>query len=162
LDTALLVVCVLIGFFFFLISAVIIIVGLVGNNKKLVNIGYGSLWLPGFLFAVMFIYYAIIATMYDREQMEDYATTYIYEKRGKQNILSLDAAGTYTCECPYYSEIPSKGTWETGGIDGSFIFYNEKGNIEEFGYPALDTQDRKVIGFPEFSGNKVLFVEKEN
>jgi hypothetical protein len=94
-------------------------------------------------------------------EMETYSSSYLYQKDTIRNELHLESDGTFTCQCSGELEIPKKGTWETGGPDGGFLFYNREGILKKFAMPSVDSDFRKVIQFSVAFDSDITFVEIE-
>ncbi len=79
--------------------------------------------------------------------MEDYAGVYT-AKSNKGATIILFKNGTYnSCQTNKLNLDPS-GTWETGGVDGMFKFYNQQQHLT-WAIPSLDS-DGHEISFNNF------------
>ena len=149
-----------IGAFFMFVSLIIYVVGGISRSKKIIRIGHWSSILPLFFFGTIFFYYGVIVPYGNKVQKNRYAKTYIYRQKGMKNELQLKTDGTFTCRCSSRVDIPYKGTWESGGIDGVLMFYDEDGVLVQYGMPAINYEEKKVISFSDRPDHEITFVEK--
>lgn len=81
----------------------------------------------------------------DRNQLEEFFGKYVLRNpenvvfknwdEEKETILLLQSDGTYKFTGDSIFGLENEGLWETGGIDGLFMFYDESGNLIGFASP---------------------------
>lgn len=136
-----------IGIIGLIISIVIILVGLIKKSRKLKMTGMILLMIPIFCYGLIAFWYKIIIPNSNDKLSSEfvgvYSTHKIKSKKflkrnglfDKERFLILKVDGTYEFDSIPGVDLWKKGKWKTGGIDGAFEFYNEKGENIEFGFP---------------------------
>ncbi|MDP2068767.1 MAG: hypothetical protein Q8K04_07350 [Lutibacter sp.] len=136
-----------IGIIGLIISIIILIIGLIKKSRKLKMTGMIFLMIPIFCYGLIYFWYnKVIPNSNDKlsnEFVGKYSTHKIKSKKflkrnglfDKERFLILKADGTYEFDTIPGVNLWKTGKWKTGGIDGAFEFYNEKGEKTEFGFP---------------------------
>lgn len=171
LESLLFIALLILGGITLILSIVCIVIGLNKKEKSLRNIGFGIGIIPVFCFGIVTFWYGIAIPSFYNKQMNTFAGTYLpteltkniltkNNKLDKPLKLKLNPDGTYEFDIIQGVGLKKKGTWETGGIDGCFNFYDESGKLIDFGMPA-GNEDNCSISF-EFRANENNFFEVES
>ena len=161
----------IIGGITLILSLVIIINGLGKKEKSLRNLGFGIGIIPILCFGLIAYWYGIAIPSFNKNQMNDFVGMYVptemtknilfeNNQSDKTIILELKANGTYEFKTFQGIGLKESGTWETGGIDGHFNFYDNSGNLADFGMPA-GSGENCSLSF-QFRPNQDEFFEVKN
>lgn len=124
-----------IGIFFVVVLMILWIISYVIKSSALRKVAFYLGIIPAFCFGIIFLYYAVILPFQKKTQMEDYAGTYVTEQYSQTQII-LHKKGTYRSYNSEQTGIDTSGTWKTGGIDGTFEFYDAKGSLKSRAIPS--------------------------
>ena len=141
-----------IGIIGLIISVIIFLIGIFKNSKKLKRIGIAIGTIPLFCIGIIAFWYIIAIPSLNSKELKDFAGTYSPHKSAEKllrksdlieerNYLILKENGTYIFDSIPGINLRKSGKWETGGIDGQFIFYDNKGNQIDFGSPSGSGKD---------------------
>ena len=132
--------------FFIFIALVVIIIGLLIKNVKLTRIGlYSFFGFPILIVILYFFWYAFVVPIFNNSFQKEYSGTYKLENVKEEFKIYLNSDGTYYYDNIPNIDLPKKGTWKTGGIDGAFEFYNVKGNLVKHVGNGIYPDETKVI-----------------
>ena len=137
----------ILGIIGLIISIIILLIGLLKKSKNLKRIGIGIGLIPIFCFGMIALLYIIAIPLFNISELKDFSGTYSPNKSAEklirkkklnnsQNFLILNENGTYIFDSIPGINLWKTGKWETGGIDGQFVFYNNKGKQIDFGMPS--------------------------
>ncbi|SDR95608.1 hypothetical protein SAMN05216503_1507 [Polaribacter sp. KT25b] len=161
-----------IGIVGLIISIIILLVGLIKKSKKLKMTGLIFLIIPIFCYGlIQFWYKIVIPNSNDRisnEFVGVYSTHKVKSKKflkrnglfDKERFLILKEDGTYEFDSIPGVDLWKRGKWQTGGIDGAFDFYNNKGDLIERGMP-FGSGDNCGLEF-DFYPNPKDYKKREN
>ena len=133
--------------FLVIIAIVFLVIGLLSKNEKLTKIGiYSFFGAPIFIVLLYIFWYSVVIPRANKSQMKEYSGMYKSEKGNF--IIELKSDGNYISDSIPKLRIHKKGKWKTGGIDGMFELYDNKGVLKAHvgnGYYPDGTQ---VLTFP--------------
>jgi len=141
-----------IGIVGLIISIIILLIGFLKRSKKLKRIGIGIGTIPIFSVGIIAFWYIIAIPSLNSNELKDFTGTYLPHKSAEKllrkhelnedrNYLILKENGTYIFDSIPGIDLWKSGKWETGGIDGQFIFYDNKGNQIDLGSPSGSGMD---------------------
>lgn len=142
----------IIGGMTLILALIIISYGFYTKEKSLRNIGFAIGLIPAFCFGLIVFWYGVAIPTFSHNQMNDYSGTYLLTPTSKALIsknsefdepseLVLHSDGTYEFDIIEGINLDKSGTWETGGIDGHFMFYDKSGKLVDFGSPVKSGAD---------------------
>jgi hypothetical protein len=141
-----------VGGIFLAISLIFLIIGLIKKSSKLKKVALGIAIVPILCFGLIAYWYMIAIPSFDKNQMEDFAGTYVPNSSGKELLatnglktneskLILLSDGTYKFDGIDGIRLEKSGTWKTGGIDGLVEFHDKDGSILEWASPSGSGDD---------------------
>ena len=171
LESLMFMVLMILGGITIILSVIIIIIGLGKKQKLLRNIGLGIGIIPIICFCLIAYWYGGAIPTFNNNQMTDFAGIYLPTESTKNILIKnnqldksiklvLNPDGTYEFTPIQGIGLKKSGIWETGGIDGHFNFYDELGNLIDFGMPA-GSGENCILSF-QFRPNQDEFFETEN
>ena len=137
-----------IGIIGFIISIIVLLIGLIRKSRKLKMTGIVLLMIPVFCYGIIQFWYKVIIPNSNENISEDFVGVYSTHKikstkflkrnglYDKERFLKLKGNGTYEFDTIPGVGLWKKGRWESGGMDGVFNFYDENGNLIEWGSPS--------------------------
>ena len=145
LESLLFIFLIFVGGIFLVISLIVLLIGLGKKSSRLKKIGIGIGIVPILCFGLIALYYLFILPSLHKNQMEDFAGTYVLHNSAEQIIvekeqdsqnpkLILLSDGTYKFDGIDGVGLDKSGTWKTGGIDGMFEF--DVNNGSEWAIPS--------------------------
>ena len=161
-----------IGIIGLIISIIILLIGLIKKSRKLKMTGMIFLMIPIFCYGLIQFWYKIIIPNSNDKISNEFVGVYSTHKikstkflkrnglYDKERFLTLKADGTYEFDTIPGVDLWKNGKWETGGIDGVFNFYNNKGHIIDRGMP-FGSGDNCGLEF-DFYPNQKDFRKREN
>jgi hypothetical protein len=90
--------------------------------------------------------------------MIDFSGSYHSDNDSTNSELFLYEDGTYQYQGLSNLKLTETGTWETGGIDGQFYFYNQSHNRIEIASPSGEGNDGEIV-FNLYDSNEVNFTK---
>jgi len=129
------------------ISILILLVGLIKKSRKLKITGMIFLMLPIFSYGLITFWYKIVVPNSNDKLANEfvgiYSTHNVKSKKflkrnglfDKERFLTLKDDGTYEFDSIPGVKLWKSGKWKSGGIDGAFEFYNDKGDNVDYSYP---------------------------
>lgn len=175
LESLLFMFLIFLGGIFVIISLVVILIGLGKKSFKLKKIGLGIGIVPILCFGLIALYYLLILPSLHKNQMEDFAGTYVLHNSAEQIMakkeldsqspkLILLSDGKYKFDGIEGVGLEKSGTWKTGGIDGMFEFDVKHGT--EWASPSGSGKDA-ALSF-DYQNNeddwenteRIMFVKK--
>lgn len=152
LESLLFMTLIIIGGIALILALIIISYGFYIKEKSLRNIGFAIGLIPVFCFGLIVFWYGIAVSSFNNNQMNDYVGTYLLTPSSKDLIsknsksnepseLVLHSDGTYEFDIIEGINLDKNGTWETGGIDGHFMFYDKSEKLVDSGSPAKNGAD---------------------
>ena len=171
LESLIFIILSFIGIVGLIISLIILLIGFLKRSKKLKRIGLGMGTIPIFCIGIIAFWYIIAIPSHNSNELNDFAGTYSPHKSAEKllrknelneerNYLILKENGTYIFDSIPGIDLRKSGKWETGGIDGQFIFYDNNGNQIDLGSPSGSGMDCG-ISF-RFRGDKDDFFGTES
>jgi hypothetical protein len=179
LESLLFIFLIIVGGIFLIISLVVLTVGLIKKSSKLKKLSLGIGIVPILCFGLITFWYLIAVPSFNKSQIQDFAGAYeinnsAYElitKNGldkKKPKLILFTDGTYKFDEMEGVGLKKSGTWKTGGIDGLFEFYDERGILSEWASPSGSGKesalsfDFKIDKKDWTNTERILFVKTES
>lgn len=137
----------ILGIIGLIISVLIILIGLIKKSRKLKRVGIGIGIVPVFCFGLIAFWYMIAIPSLNKSEFDDFSGIYTLNESAekllsengllkKKHFLILKSNGTYTFDSITGIKLRQSGKWKTGGIDGNFMFYDNNGNLIDFGMPS--------------------------
>lgn len=155
----------IIGLVALTISVVLLAISLFRSSKYLLKIGLIALVISVFSFGLIYWYYFIMIPSGNAEIRKEYIGKYRLEE-----ITSTDISNTIVPDSSYFLilensgfladsvpglNLPKRGIWETGWIDGHFAFKKDNiGNI----FPAIPS-NKKLTFSEDFESKEFTFVK---
>lgn len=154
-----------VGIIGLIFSIIITAIGIIKNSKQMKYGGLLILIIPLFSYGIIFFWYGLIISNFNNTEMSEYSGKY-HSNSLKSKIflrdnnlsereysLKLNNNGTYQFDSTAGINLWKIGNWETGGVDGSFYFYNNEDKLVEIIYP-LGTNEFYKLKFQYSSLNK--------
>ena len=176
LESLIFMILTFIGIIGLIISIIILLVGAIKKSRKVKKIGIGIGIIPILCFGLIALWYVFAIPSFNKSQLKDFSGTYLPYKSAekllkenglfeKPNRLILKSNGTYLFDSIPGIGLQKKGKWETGGIDGLFIFYDKNNNQIEYGSPSGSGMDcgisfRFQQNEDDFFGTESIYLQK--
>jgi len=147
-----------------LTALILLLIGVFKKSTQLKIIAFGIGIIPILCYGLVSLWYYVVIPSFDKTQMKEFSGTYQVQNTNNKtekstDILNLSEDGTYIYTGTGDIALAKYGTWKTGGIDGVFEFYNEKGRRIEFASPSGGDGNEKIT-FNLYGSNQAQFVKK--
>jgi hypothetical protein len=108
---------------------ILVFIGFIIKSSIIKRIALFLSLIPAVSFGITVLFYTVFILYQNSSQMDDFAGVYV-AKSNKNSKIVLFKNGTYNSFQTKELNLDLSGTWETGGVDGMFKFYNQQQNIK--------------------------------